>query len=171
MTKPYALTLIDDMAKHVQTTLRRCPDRMGDSLIRMTGGMLRHCLRHHLRGNAAHPGKAKMAQMGRCTERQVKRNLRQLEAWEVLLPVADAKGGRRATRYVVDLAALKRVLVMLKCNPSEDLFERIDAVSARLRGDMRGDMRGDTMSPGIHRDTSAPSLDGNVVNLHRRDRA
>lgn len=160
MGKPLALVQIDDMARHVMNTMRRAPDPLGESLVKMTGGLLMHCLRMHLRGEAAHPGKAKMAKMGKCGERQVKRNLRQLEAWEVMFPVADEKGGRRATRYRLNLVALKRALVMLRCNPSEELFEKIDTVSIRLRGDMRGDMRGDSMSPGIHTKVTPPCAKG-----------
>jgi hypothetical protein len=154
MGKPLALVQIDDMARHVQNTLRRCPDPVGESLVKMLGGLLMHCLRKHLGGHPAHPGLAKMAGMGRCSERQAQRNLRQLEAWEVMFPVADVKGGRRATRYFVNLVALKRALVATRCNPSEELFEKIDAVAQRVRGDIRGDIkgdvRGDAMSPGIH---------------------
>ena len=137
--------MIDDMARHVQATMRRAPDPLGESLIRMTGGLLMHCLRQHIIGKPAHPGRAKMAVMGRCSDRQVKRNLSALRAWLVLYPVSDEKGGRKATRYRVNLVAMKRVLVAIGCNPSPELFEKIDAVLASMRGDMRGDM----MSPGI----------------------
>lgn len=99
-----------------------------------------------------------MAQMGKCSERQAKRNRAQLEAWEVLHPMTDQKGGRRATRFRVNLIALKRALVATGCNPSPELFEKIDAVNMALRGDMRGDMRGDAMSPGIHRDNTRPAM-------------
>jgi hypothetical protein len=160
MSKPLALVQIDDMARHVMNTMRRAPDPIGESVVRMTGGLLMHCLRQHLKGQAAHPGVRKMAQMGKCSERQAQRNRAQLEAWEIMFPVADAKGGRRATRYRLNLVALKRALVMLRCNPSEELFEKIDAVSARLRGDMRGDMRGDAMSPGIHNNNTTPCAKG-----------
>lgn len=154
MGKPLALVQIDDMARHVQSTMRRCPNGIGDSLVRTTGAILMHCLRQHIRGEAAHPGVAKVAAASRCSERQAQYNLRQLEAWEVLFPVADIKGGRRATRYYVNLVALKRALVAIKCNPSEELFEKIDAVSARVRGATRGATRGAmggaTIAPGIH---------------------
>lgn len=153
MAKPLAHVLIDDLSTHVCTTLRRCSNRLGSSLIDMTGGLLRHCLRKHLAGQLAHPGKAKMAHMGRCCERQVKRNLRQLEAWGVMIPVADLKGGHRATRYRLDLEALKPALVFLGTNPSPELFEKIDAVSRRLRSDARGDSRGD-----IRRDIVSPGI-------------
>lgn len=155
MSKPLVLVQIDDMARHVQSTMRRAPDPLGESLIRMTGGLLMHCLRQHLRGEAAHPGRKKMAAMGKCSEKQAQRNIATLRNWLVMFPVADENGGRRATRYRVNLVALKRALVALGCNPSPELFEKIDTVGKSLRGDMRGDMRGDTMSHGIHRDISA----------------
>ena len=59
--KPLIHVQIDDMAKHVQNTMRRAPNPLGESLIRMTGGLIMHCLRHHMLGNSAHPGRAKMA--------------------------------------------------------------------------------------------------------------
>lgn len=155
MSKPLALVQIDDMARHVQNTMRRCPDPIGESLIRQIGGLLMHCLRQHLRGQAAHPGIAKIASMGRCGKRQAQRNTRQLEAWNVLHPVADLKGGRRATRYLVNLVSLKRTLVALQCNPSPELFEKIDAVGKLMRGDITGDITGDIVSPGIHSNDKA----------------
>lgn len=158
--KPLVLVQIDDMARHVQSTMRRCPDGIGESLVQMTGGLLMHCLRQHIAGKPAHPGRAKMAQMGKCSEKQAQRNIAILRNWLVMFPVADEKGGRRATRYRVNLEALKRALVALGCNPSPELFEKIDAVKTSLRGDMRGDMMGDTMSPGIHRDNCAPQAKG-----------
>lgn len=148
--KPLIHVQIDDMARHVQSTMRRATDPFGESLIRMTGGLLMHCLRQHALGNPAHPGRKKMAAMGKCSEKQAQRNISILRNWLVMFPVSDEKGGRRATRYRLNLVALKRALVATGCNPSPDLFEKIDAVCASLRGDMRGDTRGDTMSHGIH---------------------
>lgn len=163
MPKPLALVQIDDMARHVQSTLARCPDPLGKSLIDQLRGLLMHCLRQHIRGDAAYPGIAKMAKMGRCGERQAQRNARQLTAWEVLVPVADEKGGRRSTRYRINLTALKRALVMLGCNPSPALLEKIEACGTLLRGDMRGDIRGDAMSPGIHREIPGLKIGAVVV--------
>ena len=162
--KPLALVQIDDMARHVQATMRRAPDPVGDSLVRTLGGMLMHCLRQHLKGQWAHPGIAKASKMGRCSERQAQRNIRQLEAWGVLHPMADAQGGHRATRYRVNLVALKRALVLIDANPSPELIEKIEATGNRLRGDtrgdIRGDIRGDTMSPGNSNREGSTSLDG-----------
>ena len=162
--KPLALVQIDDMARHVQATIRRAPDPVGDSLVRTLGGMLMHCLRQHLKGQWAHPGIAKAAKMGRCSERQAQRNLRQLEAWGVIHPMADVDGGHRATRYRVNLVALKRALVLIGANPSKELIEKIEAAGERLRGDMRGDtrgdIRGDTMSPGNSKREGGTPLEG-----------
>ena len=119
----------------------------------MTGGLLRHCLRKHLVGQMAYPGIAKMAKMGKCGDRQARRNLRQLEAWNVLIPISDKKGGRRAPRYWLDLIALKRAMVLVGCNPSRELIEKIAAVSDLLRPDIRADMRPDSMSAGYSKDT------------------
>ncbi|MCK0171472.1 hypothetical protein MWU53_10420 [Aliiroseovarius sp. S1123] len=164
VNKPLALVQIDDLSRHVCSTLRRCPCRLGNSFIEMTGGLLRHCLRKHLAGQAAHPGNSKMAKMGNCSDRQARRNLRQLEAWSVLIPFSDKKGGRRATRYWLDLIALKRAMVLAGCNPSRELVEKIDAVSDLLRTDIRADMRPDMMSAGYSKDTpSAPAGNFRVV--------
>lgn len=148
--KPLILVQVDDLARHVQSTMRRAPVPLGESVIAMTGGLIMHCMRMHIAGHYAHPGRAKMAAMGRCSDRQAKRNISQLRNWLVMVPVADEGGGRRATRYRLDLLGLKRALVTLECNPSPELIEKIEAVFDVLRGDMRGDMRGDTMSPGIY---------------------
>lgn len=156
--KPLAHVQIDDMARHVMNTMRRAPSPFGESIIRMTGGLIMHCLRQHLHGNPAHPGRKKMAEMGKCSTKQAQRNIAVLRNWLVMFPVADEKGGRRATRYRLNLLALKRVLVASGCNPSPELFEKIDAVNMTLRGDMRGDMRGVAMSPGINRDICTVGL-------------
>jgi hypothetical protein len=136
---------IDDLSQHVRATLERATTPIGPSLIKVCGGMISHCLRVTRTGKDAHPGLAKIAKMGRCCERQARRNVRVLEAWGVLQPTAFQKGGRWATRYWFDLVALKHVLISLGCNPSPVLFEKIDA----LRGDIRGDICPDTMSAGI----------------------
>lgn len=157
MGKPLVHVLIDDLSRHVCSTLRRCPNPLGPKFIDVTGGLLRHCLRKHLIGQVAHPGNAKMAKMGNCTERHVRRILEQLKAWKVMIPVADQKGGHRATRYWLNLFALKRVLVLLGCNPSPELIEKINAyldlLQKHIKADMREDIRADMMSAGYIKDT------------------
>lgn len=171
--KPLAHVEIDDMARHVQSTLRRSSDPVGESLIRQLGGMLMFAVRQHMSGKPAHPGMERMKAWGKCSKRQAQRNTAQLEAWLVLFPISDKQGGHRATRYRVNLAALKRALVALGCNPSPELFEKIDAVSKRVRGDIRGDMggdiRGDAMSPEYKEDNNPETVSAALRVVGGRD--
>ena len=151
--KPLKLVKIDDLSRHVEAVLGRATTHLPKSLIAQAGGMLRYCLRQHLAGNPAHPGIARIAKMGKCSERQAQRNMRVLEAWGVFYVAAYGKGGRWAPRYWTDLDAVKRTLISLGCKPSNDIVEKMQS----LRGDIREDVRGDiwrdiwrdTMSPGI----------------------
>ena len=147
--KPRILVEIDDLARHVQNTLARSETPLPKTLIKQLGGLISHCLRHQIAGKDAHPGIAKIAKMGGCSERQAQRNLRALEHWNVMGATAFGCGGRWATRYWLDTEALRRALVALGCNPSPQLMEKFEAV----RGDIRGDMRGDMMSPGLKKNT------------------
>jgi hypothetical protein len=158
--KPLIFVKIDDIAKHAQSTLERALLPLPQSLIRQTGGLISHCLRHHLSGNDAHPGLAKMAKMGKCSHRQAQRNLRCLEAWGVMAPTAYLKGGRRATRYWLDLDALKRAMVTMGCNPSGVFCAKISDINHDMRGDMRGDTEGRHMS--CHDVTRYTYRDGNL---------
>lgn len=75
-----------------------------------------------LRGQSEiYPGMEKMAKWGECQEWQARQNTRTLEAWQAIQPIAYAKGGRRATRYVFSGEGLFRALVHLGCNPSKEL--------------------------------------------------
>lgn len=147
--KPLRFVQIDDLARHVQTTLSRSETPIPPSLIAQLGGLIGHCLRMNMAGKDAYPGLKKMAKMGRCSERQARRNLRQLEAWLVMSPTSFRRGGRWATRYWFDLVALKRVLVILECNPSQAVLEKISALRADMRADICPDICPDMMSAGI----------------------
>lgn len=138
--KPFLYVKIDDLAKQVQSTLGRADPPLPNSLIRQLGGMITLCLRQHAAGRDAFPGLKKMANIGKCSERQARRNLRMIENWGVLNVTAHASGGRYRPRYWLDLYALRRALVSLQCNPSRNLMAKI----ADLTGDMGGDIRGDT---------------------------
>jgi hypothetical protein len=154
--KPLKLVNIDDMSRHVEAVMRRATTHLPKSLITQTGGMLRYCLRQHIAGNPAHPGMAKIAKMGKCSERQAQRNMRVLEAWGVFCITAYGKGGRWAPRYWTDLDAMKRALISLGCNPSIDIVEKMELIRGDIwqdiRGDIRRDIRRDAMSPGIQID-------------------
>ncbi len=139
--KPLRFVKIDDLAKHVQSTLSRAVEPLPQSLIRQLGGLISHCLRVHMRGDDACPGIKKMAGFGKCSERQARRNLRQIEAWLVMCPTQYIKGGRRTTRYWLDLMALKRALVCLGCNPSPALLEKIADAYRDINPDMRADIK------------------------------
>jgi|APGre2960657404_1045060.scaffolds.fasta_scaffold66334_1 hypothetical protein len=151
--KPTPVANIDGLSRLVESAMGRATTPLPASLITQTGGMLRHCLRRHLVGNPAHPGIAKMAKMGKCSERQARRNLRVLEAWGVLSAAAYPKGGRWATRYWVEIDAIKQTLIALGCNPSRNLVSKMGQVWADMRADKRGgkcpDKCPDTMSAGI----------------------
>lgn len=141
---------IDDLARHVQSVLERADPPLPKSLIVQIGGMLRHCLRWQMLGNLAHPGMAKMAKMGKCSERQARRNIRVLEAWGAFNVTAYGKGGRWAPRYRVDLEALKQAMIAMRCNPSSELVEKMQSVRADMRADICPAMCPATMSAGIH---------------------
>lgn len=147
---------IDRLSRLVETTLLRATPSLPHSLIIQCGGLLRHCLRQHLRGNPAHPGLAKMAWLGKCSTRQARRNIRMLEAWGVMSLAEYAQGGRWAPRYWFDLAALHRTLITLGCNPSKSLAERIltagNDVRVATRGAICPDKWPDIMSAGIQKD-------------------
>lgn len=149
--KKCPLSNIADLARLADATMRRATTPLGDSFITQTAGMIRYCLKHQLRGNAPHPGVARMARLGKCSARQAQRNLRVLEAWGVMRVVAYPKGGRWATRYWMDIRQLRQNLIALGCNPSR----RFDAKVEQAWGDIGGDICRDkchvTMSPGIHK--------------------
>lgn len=140
---------IDRMARLVEITMGRATTPLPHTLIKQTSALLRYCLRRHLTGNPAHPGIAKMARMGKCSERQAQRNIRVLEAWGVVFAVSHAKGGRWAPRYCADIDQLKRTLIALGCNPSRQLINKMERVRGDIGGDIWRDKWRDTMSPGI----------------------
>ncbi len=147
--KPTPAANIDGMARLIEATLRRAETPLPGTLIAQAGALIRFCLRKHLAGNLAHPGLARMAKMGKCSERQARRNLRVLEAWGVMHPIAYQKGGRWATRYWVRIDALMRTLVALGCNPSSVLVAKSDQARADIRADICGVKWPDIMSAGI----------------------
>lgn len=136
---------IDSMSRLVETALKRATTPLPPALIAQASALIRYCLRHHLAGNPAHPGLARMARMGKCSERHARRNLRVMEAWGMLHAVCYQKGGRWATRYWMDIDGLKRALIALGCNPSRQLVVRMEQSWA----DIRPDRCPDAMSAGI----------------------
>lgn len=147
--KPLPIANIDGMSRLVEATMRRATTPLPATLIAQTGGLIRYAMRKHITGNPAHPGLARMAKMGKCSERQARRNLRVLEAWGVLHPIAYQKGGRWATRYWVHLGTLTKTLIALGCNPSAGLVAKIEQARGDIRADICGVKWPDTMSAGI----------------------
>lgn len=120
---------IDALSRLVEAAMKRAHHPQPRSLIRQLSGMIRFCLRHHVAGNVAHPGVARIAKMGDCRERMAQRNLRILENWGVLHVAPKPDGGGFATRYVLDLNAVARVLITLQCNISDGAIGRIAALA------------------------------------------
>ena len=119
-SKPERLKKIDQCAGLVAAALRR--GGQPKSLSRQTKGIISHWFRKLLDGEAEiYPGAKKMATWAGCEERTARENAAILRNWEVLIPRAYPKGGRRATRYVVDTERLFRVLVDQGANPSRKL--------------------------------------------------
>lgn len=120
---PEAVQAINKTIGLLRATLRRAkPRAIPRSLRSQTVGLVRHWLNWRLRGQTEiYPGMEKMAEWGECKEWQARENTRTLEAWLAVRPTAYAKGGRRATRFVLSGEGLFRALVDLGCNPSPTL--------------------------------------------------
>ena len=124
--KPAAMVAIDDLASNIRNTMARAPDVFPPSMRRQCAQMVSHWLRMKMRGDVViYPGMAKMAKWGQCSDRQARENFRRLRLYDVVLPVAYVRGGRRSTRFRLDLMALYRALVVAGSNPSAVLLEKI----------------------------------------------
>ena len=89
-------------------------------------GFVREWMRQAIRGHAEiHPGNDKIGQWGGVKRRQAIYDVRQLENWGVLQRVAYPNGGRRATRFYVDVNQLIRVMQTMGCNPSQALVTEV----------------------------------------------
>lgn len=153
--KPAALVRIDDLVANLRTTMARAgdvfPTSMRNQLAQTVSAFLRLSLADH---PFIHPGMAKMARWGQCCERQARRNFGTFEAWGIVTVVAYPKGGRRASRFVVNFDAIRDTLVELGANPSKALCDKLrDArnpdINPDIKADANPDICPDTMSAGI----------------------
>ncbi|HMS94911.1 MAG TPA: hypothetical protein PKA03_06785 [Tabrizicola sp.] len=105
------------------------PKKLAASLRKQLIGLARYWFVKRQRGESViFPGVLKMQDWGECCERMAQNNVRAMEAWRILLPVAHQAGGAgNATEYVFSTAALWRVLVTMRANPSEKLRAALEA--------------------------------------------
>ena len=119
---PEAVRRNAEFVSDLRICLKRAKPRLAASLRDQLIGIVKHHLAWKLRGHREiFPGMARLAHWAGVSERQARENMRTLECWSVVKSVAYARGGRRSTRYTVDLWALFRALVDLGCNPSSKL--------------------------------------------------
>lgn len=153
--KPDRLIAIDTLVGQMRSTFARNKVDVPPALAGQICGFVSFYLRKRAAGSdIIHPGVDRVAKWGKCSARQAQRNLRVMEQAGIIIAVSDIKGGRWATRYMVDFKNLAHWLVGVGANPSEGLIDRL---AQEAWGDMRGDIRGatrgdicrDTMSPGI----------------------
>jgi hypothetical protein len=121
----------------LRATLRRCDPPLGDSLLLMAVEIVREGMLLGYCGHAEiHPGMAKLAKWGKCSERQARRNIRELECWELAIPASFVKGGKHSTGYAIDPEAIIRIAQELGANPTVDLVTKLnvhlDAISDHI---------------------------------------
>lgn len=163
--KPFALVKIDDLAANIRSTMARAGDVFPPSLRRQTGSVVASFLRTKLAGIPfIHPGMAKMAKWGQCSERQARHNFGLLKRWGVVEVVEFPKGGRRASRFIVHLSAIEELLVEMGANPSAALCEKLFSaenpeVNPEVILDKNPAVLPATTSAGIHTTGEPPSTD------------
>jgi hypothetical protein len=90
--KPFELVRVDDLARHLRTTMARAGDVFAASMRSQLSHIVSWFLRMRLAGAAyIHPGMAKMARWGQCSERQARENFSRLRQWDVVEVVAYPK--------------------------------------------------------------------------------
>lgn len=116
-----------DAVQQLTVTMRRAaPHPIPRSLRSMAAKLFADWQNKRFHGHQfIHPGMSKLANWAEVSTRQARDNLRQLESWGAVIPVAYEKGGRRATRLVVSGEALFRALVHMGCNPHQNLRQRL----------------------------------------------
>jgi hypothetical protein len=153
--KPERLVAIDALVNQLRGTLARSKVDVPPSMSGLICGFVSYYLRKRLAGfDVVHPGVDRASKWGKCSIRQTQRNLRVIEQAGIVTAISDRKGGRWATRYIVDFKCLAHWLIGVGANPSESLVSRLsDEAWGDMRGDIQGAVRGDichdTMSPGI----------------------
>lgn len=135
--KPLALVKIDDLTNNLRSTMARAGDVFAPSMRKQLSRIVAEYLKLRLSGAPfIHPGMAKMAKWAGCHERQARTNFSRLKQWGVVEIVAFPKGGRRASRFVVNLLAVKMLLVEMGANPSKEFCDKLsDARDMALVGD------------------------------------
>ena len=142
MIAAYKKQAIDRMGGRLRAALKRCDPPLSDSLRLMAVQLVKEALVKGYQGHTeVHPGLKKLAQWGKCSERQARRNMRVLENWGLAVPVGGGKA-RRATEYWIEPESIIRVMMTLGANPHPDLMAEIRDFQADIRGDIRGDISG-----------------------------
>jgi hypothetical protein len=153
----YKREAVNRMGARLRATLKRCDPPLPDSLRLIAVQLIKEAIVRGIDGQPTiHPGMTKMAAWGGCSERQARRNVRTLEDAGVMVGHEFKKGGRRATRYSVDLEAVIRLAMSLGANPHHELVAEIRAMRADMRADIEGGHKAGHMSAGIHNSTAAP---------------
>lgn len=167
MLTAYKAQAINFACNRLRDTLKRCDPALPDSLRLQAVQLVKECLRQGYMGQSEiHPGIAKMAKWGKCSERQARRNVRALENWGVAFPVSHVRGGKHAPRYWVEPVALTRAAQVMGANPSPELVSEIRDLLDGFRADIRGDIRADTWP-----DTCPPEIRSISYVDEKRDRA
>ena len=166
MVAAYKREAIHRMGGRLRTTLGRCDPPLPDSLRLMAVQVVKEGILRGLMGHTEiHPGIKKLAKWGQCSERQARRNVRALEAWRVMQPVSNAKGGKLATRYWIEPEEIIRAAMCMGANPHPELIAEIRDFRADIRADIQGGHMSGHMSAGIYiysgkgvSDTVVPAL-------------
>lgn len=167
--KPAKLAVADDLASHVKNTMKRNGEAFPASMREQVAKMIAFYLRKKMVGDhAIHPGMYKMGVWGACSERQARRNFAILRNHGFVELTAYPKGGRRATRFVLNFEALRRLLIVTGTNPSAALCKKLSSFAGGYpdtKADKNPDMNPDKspdkcpdmMSAGIQVDMSRPT--------------
>jgi hypothetical protein len=139
----YKIQAVTRMSGRLRDTLKRCDPPMPESLRLMAAQIVREGIIQQMLGESEiHPGLERMAKWGKVGQRQARRNVRILETWGLITPVAYKEGGFHRPRYYVDPEKIVRVAVMMGANPHPDLVAEIRSYRADIRADIRADMEG-----------------------------
>ncbi|WP_417729461.1 hypothetical protein [Roseovarius sp.] len=111
------------LSKRLDQTLRRCdPPLTKTSRLILAKATIEFVRRTLLGATTIYPGMEKLARWGNCSERQARRVVRNLEGFGLLVPVAAQKGGKYATRYIVDIEGIVRFMMSRFANPHTSLI-------------------------------------------------
>jgi hypothetical protein len=116
------------VSRHLRSSLNLNRRKMRASLRHQLAGILTFALAKSATGEVViHPGMERMADWGECSERVARENFAHLREHGVVVTVAYENGGRRATRFLVDLRALLTYLEGLGMRLSAKLLDKIRA--------------------------------------------